>query len=125
MAVANRPCCKTAGQIIQQKLKQGVQVEGVFDSWLGAGQYSLYSPLRESGMNVRKDGNQALLHHKVIIVDDTVITGSYNYSANAENSNNENFLIIRNSPAIAKAYVDEFLRIQSISRPGVARPDWK
>lgn len=113
------------GEIVKQKLAAGLKVEGVFDSWLGASKYSLYSPLRESGMNVRKDGNSALLHHKVIIVDDTVITGSYNYSNNAENSNNENFLILRNSPAIAKAYVDEFERIQGVSRPGTPRPDWE
>ncbi|MEZ0375174.1 MAG: phosphatidylserine/phosphatidylglycerophosphate/cardiolipin synthase family protein, partial [Candidatus Sericytochromatia bacterium] len=101
---------KTAGEIIQQKAARGVKVDGVFDSWLGASQYSLYSPMRLDGIGVSKDGNEALLHHKVIIVDDTVITGSYNYSANAENSNNENFLIIRNAPAITQAYLDEFAR---------------
>lgn len=113
---------KTAGEIIQQKMAQGLQVEGVFDSWLGASQYSLFNPLKESGLNVRKDGNEALLHHKVIIVDNTVITGSYNYSANAENSNNENFLIIKNAPEIAQAYIEEYQRIRRISRPGVAKP---
>lgn len=114
---------KTAGEIIQQKMAQGLQVEGVFDSWLGASQYSLFNPLKESGINVRKDGNEALLHHKVIIVDNTVITGSYNYSANAENSNNENFLIIKNAPEIAQAYIEEYQRIRRISRPGVAKPN--
>lgn len=116
---------KTAGDIIAAKQRQKVQIEGVFDSWLGAGQYSLFNPLKTDGLNVRKDGNEALLHHKVIIVDNTVITGSYNYSANAENSNNENFLIIRNNPAITQAYVEEFRRIQKISRAGKVRPDYK
>lgn len=116
---------KTAGDIIAQKQAQGVQIAGVFDSWLGAGKYSLFSPLKADGMDVRKDGNEALLHHKVIIVDDTVITGSYNYSNNAENSNNENFLIIRNAPAITAAYLQEFDRVRSVSRPGAVRPEFQ
>lgn len=114
---------KTAGEIINQKAAAGLQVDGVFDSWLGASQYSLYSPMRNDGIGVSKDGNEALLHHKVIIVDDAVITGSYNYSANAENSNNENFLIIRNNPALTQAYLDEFARIKQVSHPGKPRPD--
>ena len=57
----------------------------------------------------------------MIIVDDTVIPGSYNYSANAENSNNENFLIIRNNPAVTRAYLEEFQRVQGVSRPGFPR----
>jgi len=116
---------KTAGDIIAKKQTQGVQIAGVFDSWLGAGRYSLFSPLKADGMDVRKDGNEALLHHKVIIVDDTVITGSYNYSNNAENSNNENFLIIRNAPAITAAYLQEFDRVRSVSRPGAVRPEFQ
>lgn len=114
---------KTIGEIMEAKSKQGVQVNGVFDSYLGASKYSLYEPLRADGIGVSKDGNEALLHHKVIIVDDTVITGSYNYSANAENTNNENFLIIHNNPAIAQMYADEFARIKQISyvsKPKVA-----
>lgn len=107
---------QTAGSIIQQKSQQGVQIRGVFDTWLGAGRYSLFNPLKDSGVVVSKDGNEALLHHKVILVDDTVITGSYNYSNNAENSNNENFLIIKNDAAVTKAYQDEFARIVNASR---------
>lgn len=114
---------KTVGSIIEDKANHGVQVNGVFDSWLGASKYSLYEPMRADGIGVSKDGNEALLHHKVIVVDDTVITGSYNYSANAENSNNENFLVIHDNPAIAEAYVQEFARIKQISyvsKPKVA-----
>jgi phosphatidylserine/phosphatidylglycerophosphate/cardiolipin synthase-like enzyme len=115
---------KSAGDIIMAKQQQGVQIAGVFDSWLGASRYTLFNPLKDEGMDVRKDGNQALLHHKVIIVDDTVITGSYNYSNNAENSNNENFLIIRNAPAVTQAYIQEFERVRAVSKPGVVREDY-
>ena len=42
------------------------------------------------------------MHNKVIVVDDTVITGSYNFSRNAQ-ANAENILII-DSPALAALY---------------------
>jgi phosphatidylserine/phosphatidylglycerophosphate/cardiolipin synthase-like enzyme len=48
------------------------------------------------------EGPHDYMHNKVVIVDDTVITGSYNFSNNAA-SNAENILFIR-SPAVAAAY---------------------
>ena len=50
------------------------------------------------------------MHHKVITIDeDTVITGSYNFSDNAEKGNDENIIIIRNVE-LAKLYNKEFKR---------------
>lgn len=55
-----------------------------------------------------------LLHHKYALIDaedphadETVITGSHNWSNSAETSNNENTLIIHNS-RIANLYLQEF-----------------
>jgi len=47
-------------------------------------------------------GPHDYMHNKVIVVDDTVITGSYNFSVNAQ-SNAENILFIE-SPSLALAY---------------------
>ena len=44
------------------------------------------------------------MHNKVLIVDDTVITGSYNFSRSAQ-VNAENLLIL-DSPALADRYSD-------------------
>ena len=44
------------------------------------------------------------MHNKVLICDDTVVTGSYNFSANAE-KNAENQVRITD-PALAGQYVD-------------------
>jgi len=44
------------------------------------------------------------MHNKVLLVDDTIITGSYNFSHSAE-QNAENILMIE-SPALAAAYSD-------------------
>jgi phosphatidylserine/phosphatidylglycerophosphate/cardiolipin synthase-like enzyme len=47
-------------------------------------------------------GHHDFMHNKVLVVDDTVITGSYNFSRSAE-LNAENILFIE-SPAVAESY---------------------
>jgi phosphatidylserine/phosphatidylglycerophosphate/cardiolipin synthase-like enzyme len=103
---------KDVQDIILDKKKQGLKVEGIFDDCMARNPYSLYRPFKQNGIYSLRDGNQALLHHKVIIIDDqTVITGSFNYSKNAEESNNENTLIIK-SPKIVRFYNQEYGRIK-------------
>jgi phosphatidylserine/phosphatidylglycerophosphate/cardiolipin synthase-like enzyme len=116
------------GTAMLQKARAGVKVEGVFDRWLAAGKYSLWNQFKVAKLTVYKDGNEALMHHKVIIVDDsTVITGSYNYSQNAEMNNNEAFLIIHGAPGLAAAYSKEFGRIIYAAKhnhpPAYKKPD--
>ncbi len=56
--------------------------------------------------NGKQDKND-FMHNKVLIIDDkTVVTGSYNFSENAEH-NDENLLILQ-SPEVAKAYTAYF-----------------
>jgi phosphatidylserine/phosphatidylglycerophosphate/cardiolipin synthase-like enzyme len=70
-----------------------------------------YDPFLQGELNVLLDANDNLMHHKVIILDENIIvTGSYNFSANAEESNDENLVIIHNSE-VAAAFIDEFWRI--------------
>lgn len=116
------------GEMMRRKAASGVKVEGIFDRWLAAGQYSLYKPFAaDKKIDVIKDGNEALMHHKIIIIDGkTVITGSYNYSENAENHNNEAFLIFRNASTIASAYNKEFDRLEYAAKhnhPPAYKPD--
>jgi len=86
---------------------RGVDVKVVFEE----GQitkYSEYQKLKAAGVSVRNDTNPKLMHDKVMIIDGIiVVTGSYNYSANAENYNNENMIIIL-SDYIADMYEREF-----------------
>lgn len=100
------------GQTMMLRAKEGVLIQGIFDRWLAAGQYSLFSSFKANHFDVVKDGNEALMHHKVILVDGkTVISGSYNYSQNAENNNNEAFLILHQAPVIARGFEREFDRL--------------
>lgn len=103
---------KEVTNIFLQKKAAGVKIEGVFDNCL-IPQYSIFYDLKKAGILALGDGNQALMHHKVMIIDDeTVITGSFNFSKSAQNNNNENMLIIK-SPAIAKQFSDEYYRIRT------------
>jgi phosphatidylserine/phosphatidylglycerophosphate/cardiolipin synthase-like enzyme len=57
---------------------------------------------------VRTDGNPRTFHHKVFIIDDeTVVLGSFNFSAGADEGNDENVLIVTNAE-IAARYNAEF-----------------
>jgi phosphatidylserine/phosphatidylglycerophosphate/cardiolipin synthase-like enzyme len=116
------------GDTIMQKAQAGLLIDGIFDRWLAAGQYSLFSKFKAAKMNVVKDGNEALMHHKVILIDnDTLITGSYNYSQNAEANNNEAFLIVENSTALNGAFSKEVDRLAYAAKhnrpPAHKKPD--
>ena len=100
----------TIGAAIVDRLNAGVDVSGVFEV---RGSLQGQMPvLGCEGAAVRQDGNPNTMHHKVIIIDESiVITGSFNFSENAKN-NSENVLIIHSSD-IAADYLNEFNRVFS------------
>lgn len=54
------------------------------------------------------DNNDALMHDKIVVIDSTVvITGSFNWTQSANNSNNENFLVISDA-SLAQSYESQF-----------------
>jgi phosphatidylserine/phosphatidylglycerophosphate/cardiolipin synthase-like enzyme len=101
------------GAAIVERAQAGVTVAGVMDSsQIASNQGTEYDTFAQAGLDVRQDGNtNGLMHHKVIIIDrQIVITGSYNFTASAEESNDENVVIIF-SPAVAATYLEEFQRV--------------
>lgn len=105
------------GQELRKAASRGVRVRGVFDdSQLRSGWGSEYAGLLAAGIPVCRDGSVEKMHHKVFVIDRvTVITGSYNFSAAAEEVNDENLLIIED-PGLAGAFLIEFERIYSSCR---------
>ena len=94
------------GQAMITRLQAGVSVEGLFET-TGSLQGQM-KPLGCAGAGVRQDSNPSIMHHKVIIIDDQiVVVGSFNFSNSAIENNNENLLIIQNAE-IAAAYTREF-----------------
>jgi len=104
-------------QVILDRATEGVIVAGVLDkSQALSNTGGEYTHLLENGIDVRLDGNQYGMHHKVIIIDKRiVVTGSYNFSNNARTRNDENTLIIH-SPQISRLYRDEFIRVWGIAQ---------
>ena len=89
---------------------RGVDVKVVFEK-SQVRSYSQYFRLKAAGVEVRNDTNSKLMHDKVLVIDGhIVLTGSFNWSANAENYNNENLVVI-DSHWVANIFEDEFERI--------------
>ena len=95
------------------KKQAGLRVSGDLDN--GTDQGTQYPYLVANGVDVHlKTGVSGLLHHKYGIFDaeypywDAVtITGSHNWTSSAENSNNENMIIVHDGN-VANQYLQEF-----------------
>lgn len=98
--------------VLIEKAQAGVTVQGVFERrQVEAGSDGAWNLLSRAGLDVRQDGNTYNLHSKVFIVDSQIVVmGSYNFSRNAEEQNNENILIIHNAD-IAAAYEVEWQKV--------------
>ena len=98
------------GETMAKKAQEGVKVQVIFELRGSQTQYSELPRLFCQGLPVKQDGNPQTFHHKVIILDgETVVTGSFNFSNNADKKNDENVVIIKN-PQIAKLYQAELNR---------------
>lgn len=100
---------------MSQRWKAGVDVAGVFEKVGSETEASELRTLMCRSVPVKQDGNSGFLHHKLIVVDERiVITGSMNYSTNAEENNDENVIIIDNAD-IARLYLQEFDRVWKLA----------
>jgi len=98
------------GATMRERAAAGVDVRGVFETFGSETIYSEMTPLYCAGIAVRQDGNAGMLHHKVLIIDETiVVTGSLNFSANAADGNDENIIMLADAD-VARLYLEEFER---------------
>ncbi|MCP4762545.1 MAG: DUF1669 domain-containing protein, partial [archaeon] len=99
------------GEEIIRKFKQGIKVYGIMEKIGAKTKYSEFTKMKIEGLPVKFDRNRYKMHHKVIIIDEErVITGSYNFSKSANLNNDENILIIENKK-IALEYLKEFRKL--------------
>lgn len=100
---------EVADAIINAK-NRGVRVRVIFDYLQSFNAYSVDEKLVFGGIPVikRGRGSWGAMHNKFIIIDnEKVLTGSFNYSRNAIERNNENLLLIVNQD-IVNSYLKEF-----------------
>lgn len=71
-----------------------------------------------AGIPVVTEHVTGLLHDKFVVIDHRItVTGSYNWSASADQKNFENVVVIQ-CPGIAAAFTDEFNRVWSTLQAG-------
>ncbi len=96
-----------ADALIRAKAR-GVEVKVVFDYVQSSSEYSDDEKLIEAGIEIKRRNASGSMHNKFAVIDaETVATGSFNYSQNADQKNDENLLFIKNA-VLAQKYSDEF-----------------
>ncbi len=106
------------GNLMREKAKNdNVRVFGVMDTeQVNSNIGTEYDAFKQANLSVRLDGNEGQMHHKVIIIDQQIVAlGSYNFTNSAETRNDENLLVIYNKD-IARFFVDEFQKIYKMAK---------
>jgi phospholipase D len=87
---------------------RGIKVRVLLDKSNIGAKYSKMRKLREAGIEVDIDSVSGIAHNKIIIIDQQkVITGSFNFTTSADIRNTENVIIVNNSE-IAKKYIQNW-----------------
>jgi phosphatidylserine/phosphatidylglycerophosphate/cardiolipin synthase-like enzyme len=103
--------------------KRGVQVQVILDKSQRTEKYSEADFLVNVGIPIKIDAQHAIAHNKVMVIDgQTVITGSFNFTKNAEENNAENLLVIR-SPELAAKYTANWQAHAGHSDPYAGRTE--
>ncbi|MBI3072036.1 MAG: DUF1669 domain-containing protein [Deltaproteobacteria bacterium] len=109
--LAIRKTMPTMKSAILDKKRAGLTVQAVFENMNVFAKESIGPDLIALGAPVKADSNPGVLHSKTIIIDGTtVITGSFNFSGEAENGNDENVVVVTGA-RVASQYMAEFRRI--------------
>jgi phosphatidylserine/phosphatidylglycerophosphate/cardiolipin synthase-like enzyme len=88
--------------------KHGIDVKIVLDKSQATATYSSATLLANVGIPVRIDQQYAIMHDKFMVIDDeTVETGSFNFTQSASNMNAENVIVLHDA-AVAKRYAQEW-----------------
>ncbi len=107
----------TLAEALLRAAERGVTVRGVIELDQVEAAGSDYARMRQAGIDVRQDSNPGTMHHKLLLIDDGVVaTGSYNFTRSAEESNDENVVILF-SPEAAVELESEFAGIYQAATP--------
>jgi len=102
-------------EAIKRAQLRGVRIRVLTDYLQSRGQGSDDEALEDEGIPVRRDTQPGAMHHKFCIGDrKAIITGSFNWSLNADQRNAENFVVIRLS-YIVKTFQAEYNRIWALN----------
>lgn len=107
---------RIAGAILAAK-NRGIDCEVILDKSQQSQNYSELDFFHNQGIPTLIDDAHAIAHNKIILIDGTtVITGSFNFTKAAEESNAENLLIIKNHPDLNEKYAKNYTQHREHSR---------
>lgn len=99
---------KPIAEALRNAHQRGVRVQVLLDRSNESDRYSGADFIRDAGIPLGIDAEHAISHNKIMIFDDkTVLTGSFNFSKQAETSNAENILILQDA-ALAARYSENW-----------------
>jgi phosphatidylserine/phosphatidylglycerophosphate/cardiolipin synthase-like enzyme len=102
--------------------KRGVKVSAILDKSQRQEKYSSATFLSNEGIATFIDEKHAIAHNKVMIIDEkVVVTGSFNFTKAAEESNAENLLVLRDADLASKYLANwqkHFDHSERYTRPG-------
>lgn len=86
--------------------QRGLDVRVILDKSNETQRYSGATYVMNAGIPVWIDYEPAIAHNKIMVIDnDEVITGSFNFTTSAQKRNAENVLILNHAPQLAAVYV--------------------
>ncbi len=102
--------------------KRGIDVEVLLDKSNETERHSDMKILLDQGVHPLVDHDHAIAHNKIVIIDGkVVVTGSYNFTNQAEGENAENMIILKGYPEIVRQYRDNFMKHKSHCKPAQLR----
>ena len=105
-----------AEALIDAKLR-GVRVEIVLDKSNEHDEHTDLHYFLEQGLPPLIDAEHAIAHNKVMLIDQrTLLTGSFNFTNQAEHENAENLLVLKGHPDLIRRYRDNFHSHKSHAR---------
>jgi phosphatidylserine/phosphatidylglycerophosphate/cardiolipin synthase-like enzyme len=111
--------CTTApsAQAVVAARRRGVKVTVILDRSQRTEKYSAADFLAHNNIPTLIDAQHAIAHNKIMIIDGyLVLTGSFNFTEQAEERNAENLLVI-NDPVLAAKYVENWQAHEQHSEP--------
>lgn len=115
---------------LQEARQRGVEVRLLADKeQMERNDNSLVGQLAAYGIAVRLETRYSAAHNKIMVVDaegphPVVMTGSYNFSWSAQARNAENLLVLRDNPALARLYRDNWRRHWQEAEPLAGGDEW-
>ncbi len=101
--------CPDIAQALIAAAGRGVRVRVVLDRSNEVESHTELGDLKVHGIDVKIDASHAIAHNKIVIIDGrTVLTGSFNFTRQAEQENAENLLVLRDHREQAALYRANF-----------------